>query len=111
MLDIVPRQMLLIFKMNDCLRHVDNALGSPTNTLVSFVTIASFFPCKHFSCISLLQSLKIVAGKYASERVLDSDKRKHKKGRFIDMFRSWLSYVHVMFRIKTYELWNGMLVH
>jgi len=36
MLDIVPRQMLLIFKMNDCLRHVDYALGSPTNTLVCY---------------------------------------------------------------------------
>lgn len=34
MLDIVPRQMLLIFKMNDCLRHVDFALGSPVNSLV-----------------------------------------------------------------------------
>ena len=34
MLDIVPRQMLLIFKMNDCLRHVDMALGSPANNLV-----------------------------------------------------------------------------
>ena len=27
MLDRVPRQMLLLFKMNDCLRHVESTLG------------------------------------------------------------------------------------
>ncbi|KAL3776533.1 hypothetical protein ACHAWO_003390 [Cyclotella atomus] len=86
MLDIVPRQMLLIFKMNDCLRHVDYALGSPTNTLV-------------------------VAGKYASERVFNNDKQRLRTGRFLDMFRSWFSYVNVMFRIKTYELWSGLSMH
>lgn len=34
LLGTLPRQMLLLLKMNDCLRHVDYALGSPTNTLV-----------------------------------------------------------------------------
>lgn len=34
MLDMVPRQMLLLFKMNDCLRHIDTSLGSPVNNLV-----------------------------------------------------------------------------
>ena len=29
----LPRQMLLLLKMNDCLRHIDYQLGSPTNTL------------------------------------------------------------------------------
>lgn len=28
MLDTVPRQMLLLFKMNDCLRHIHTSLGS-----------------------------------------------------------------------------------
>eukprot|EP00959_Pyramimonas_sp_CCMP1952_P135464 2834290-Pyramimonas_sp.AAC.2 len=33
-LNVVPRQMLLLFKMNDCLRHVDRSLGAPVNTFV-----------------------------------------------------------------------------
>mmetsp|Transcript_19269 Transcript_19269/g.27235 ORF Transcript_19269/g.27235 Transcript_19269/m.27235 type:complete len:107 (-) Transcript_19269:142-462(-) len=33
--------MLLLLKMNDCLRHIDYALGSPTNTLVVAGTYAS----------------------------------------------------------------------
>ena len=52
--------------------------------------------------------LKVVAGKYASECVLDSDKKKYRNGRFLDLIKSWLSYVHVMFRITTYELWSGI---
>jgi hypothetical protein len=28
MLNSVPREMLLIFKTNDCLRHLDRRLGS-----------------------------------------------------------------------------------
>lgn len=81
MLDVVPRQMLLIFKMNDCLRHVDTALGSPVNNLV-------------------------VAGKYASKRVYESDKRKQQQSNagFLGFLRSWLSYVHVLIRISSYEL-------
>jgi aarF domain-containing kinase len=76
MLDIVPRQMLLIFKMNDCLRHLDLALGSPLNNLV-------------------------VAGRYASKRVYESD-RERQRGVF-GLLRSWLDYVRVLCRINSYE--------
>merc|ERR1711924_487266 len=31
-LNRVPRQMLLLFKCNDCLRHIDRALGAPVNS-------------------------------------------------------------------------------
>mmetsp|Transcript_20589 Transcript_20589/g.49506 ORF Transcript_20589/g.49506 Transcript_20589/m.49506 type:complete len:692 (+) Transcript_20589:615-2690(+) len=81
MLDIVPRQMLLIFKMNDCLRHVDMALGSPVNNLV-------------------------VAGKYASKRVFESEQRKRKQsnGGVLCLLRSWISYINVLIRISSYEL-------
>ena len=34
MLDTVPRQMLLLFKMNDCMRHISHTLGSPASTNV-----------------------------------------------------------------------------
>lgn len=46
LLGILPPQMLLLLKMNDCLRHIDMALESPTNTLV-------------------------IAGRYASRAVYD----------------------------------------
>ncbi|KAK1746598.1 ABC1 kinase family protein [Skeletonema marinoi] len=82
MLDIVPRQMLLIFKMNDCLRHVDYALGSPSNNLV-------------------------IAGKYASKRVLDSD-ISHPKGTMLGFFKSWIQYANVLFRINSYEMWHWL---
>jgi len=85
MLDIVPRQMLLIFKMNDCLRHVDIALGSQQNNLV-------------------------VAGKYASKRVFESDRKKQQQlnGGLFGLLRSWLSYVHVLIRINSYELFSRL---
>jgi aarF domain-containing kinase len=82
MLDIVPRQMLLIFKMNDCLRHVDMALGSPVNNLV-------------------------VAGRYASERVFESD-QKRSNGRLLDLIRSWFSYLRVLVRINSSELYTRL---
>ena len=82
MLHIVPRQMLLIFKMNDCLRHVDYALGSPANNLV-------------------------VAGKYASKRVLYSDIRGGNRGVF-GLLKSWISYAHVLLRINSYEMWKRL---
>jgi aarF domain-containing kinase len=81
MLDIVPRQMLLIFKMNDCLRHVDMALGSPVNNLV-------------------------IAGQYASKRVYESERTK--RGGIWSIFRCWLSYIQCLVRIKSYELSNRL---
>jgi hypothetical protein len=30
----LPPQMLWLLKMNDCLRHIDFTLGSPTNTII-----------------------------------------------------------------------------
>ena len=79
MLDIVPRQMLLIFKMNDCLRSIDTKLGSPVNNLV-------------------------VAGRYASKRVYESES----SGGVLRLLRSWLSYVHVLLRVNAYELFTTL---
>ena len=33
-MDRVPRQLLLLLKMSDCLRHLDRALGATVNTHV-----------------------------------------------------------------------------
>jgi len=81
MLDIVPRHMLIIFKMNDCLRHVDMALGSPANNLV-------------------------VAGRYASWRVFERERNKQlqSNGGFLCLLRDWFSYMNVLLRVNSYEL-------
>jgi len=78
MLDTVPRQMLLLLKMNDCLRHVDYALGSPANTLV-------------------------VAGKYAANATYEHD-REQQSGEILKGFKVWLSYLQILARIQLYEL-------
>ncbi len=75
MLDRVPRQMLLLFKMNDCLRHIDHSIGSPSNTL-------------------------IIAGKYASTAVYNNQ---IKQLTIFGRIREWIFYVKVMSRIKVYE--------
>ncbi len=79
MLDRVPRQMLLLFKMNDCLRHIDHSLGSPANTLV-------------------------IAGKYACMAVYDDQ---IEQLTIFGRLREWISYFKVMSRIKVYEFVAG----
>ena len=76
MLDKVPRQMLLLFKMNDCLRHIDHSLGSPANTL-------------------------IIAGKYATETLYANSKNENG---LLSRVREWISYVLIVARIKGYEM-------
>ena len=91
LIDAVPRQMLLLFKMNDCLRHIDHALDSPTNTLVN-------------------------SGSYAARAVHEAEMRGESgdtsnnkvvvKSRRLDLQRriqSWLSYKKLMAKISLYE--------
>jgi aarF domain-containing kinase len=83
LLGTLPRQMLLLLKMNDCLRHIDLALGSPTNTLV-------------------------VAGRYASRAVYEN---KMKKETIVSSrFKCWLSYMHVLFRIQIHDFGAWLLL-
>lgn len=82
LLGILPRQMLLLLKMNDCLRHIDFALNSPTNTLV-------------------------VAGKYASQAVYENE-IKEKTSRWSRIL-SWLSYMKLLTRIHIHDLGARLL--
>lgn len=77
MLATLPRQMLLLLKMNDCLRHIDYTLGSPTNNVVA-------------------------AGKYASRAVYENQLEHAKSvgGRL----HAWVDYVRVMLRIQMHDL-------
>lgn len=74
--------MLLLLKMNDCLRHIDFALGSPTNTLV-------------------------VAGKYASKAVYEDDVKKVRS--IGSRFLCWFDYMKVLFRIRIHDFGYWLL--
>ncbi|CAB9514309.1 aarF domain-containing protein kinase 1 [Seminavis robusta] len=78
MIDKLPRQMVLLLKMNDCLRHIDYALGSPTNNLV-------------------------VAGRVAAQAVYEH-KLKAPSISTWDRFKAWADYVTVMWRIQLYDI-------
>jgi aarF domain-containing kinase len=82
LLGILPRQMLLLLKMNDCLRHIDFALGSPTNTLV-------------------------VAGRYASKAVYVNEIKKSTT--VGTSFRCWLNHMKVLFRIQVHDFGSWLL--
>ena len=82
LLGILPRQMLLLLKMNDCLRHIDFALNSPTNTLV-------------------------VAGKYASQAVYENEIKEKASRR--SRIWSWLSYMKVLTRIHIHDFGAWLL--
>jgi len=93
LLGVLPPQMLLLLKMNDCLRHIDMALESPTNTLV-------------------------IAGKYASKAVYDDQVQRTKSDnsnnsltkRSILRFQYWLDYTKVVFRIQIHEVGAWILL-
>jgi aarF domain-containing kinase len=77
LLGTIPREMLMLLKMNDCLRHIDYSLGSPTNTIV-------------------------VCGQYAARAVYQDNLRQNPS--FLGMFQAWMSYMQVMARIQVHDL-------
>ena len=92
LLGVLPPQMLLLLKMNDCLRHIDMALDSPTNTLV-------------------------IAGKYASKAVYEHQIYHNNTtsdvsltGRSIRKFQYWLDYMKVIFRIQVHDIGAWILL-
>lgn len=90
-LNRVPRQMLLLFKCNDCLRHIDRKLGAPVNT---FLITAK-------TCARALWAHETEQGAW---RTLVQA-----PGRFWAAARDWLG-VHA--RILTYQalVWLGGLL-
>jgi aarF domain-containing kinase len=84
MLDVVPRQMLLLFKMNDCLRHLDFALGVP-----SFNSL-------------------IISGRLAATAILRDDIQRGSRSLIKKFFRI-AEHVQLLLRIKFLELihWWG----
>lgn len=76
-LDSLPRQMLLLLKMNDCLRHIDHSLGSPTNTLV-------------------------ITGKYAA-RALYLDTLLSSTS-WLERMCAWMYYMRVVMKVSAHDL-------
>ena len=61
MLDRVPRQMLLLFKLNDCMRHANIELGAQVNTFAIAARVATRSICaeeEHATKKSLLSRLR-----------------------------------------------------
>lgn len=93
LLSVVPRPMLLLLKMNDCLRHVDGALGSPANTLIVTGRFAAGFLYQDSLC------------------QLRKNKQHQSPFSFlgwlfygIDRWRLWWDHVRLLSRISLYEL-------
>jgi len=82
LLAVIPRQMILLLKMNDCLRHIDYKLGSPANTL-------------------------LVTGQYAAKAIYQDSLASSSASSWLDRFKLWWSYFLVNLRIRTHEtsLW------
>jgi aarF domain-containing kinase len=76
LLNKIPRQMLLLLKTADCLRHIDQALGSPINTLV-------------------------VSGGYAALAVYLDEHSDVQS--WLGRFRAWLRYMSVVVRIRIHQ--------
>lgn len=89
LLDNVPRQMLLLFKMNDCLRHIDHALDSPTNTLVTAGTYAA----RAIYEAEMKGAAATVEKRNGDVQRLD----------FTNRLQGWLSYKKLMMKIGLYE--------
>lgn len=93
LLDQVPRQMLLLFKMNDCLRHINHALGcSPTQNI-------------------------FISGKYATTAIYKEEQQSQKyelssrNGFALNRLQNWCSYVLVIARIRFQKMiasWIGI---
>lgn len=88
LLGTVPRQTLLLLKTNDCLRHIDLSLGSPTNTLA-------------------------ISGRYAALSLYRDRLRTIEGGSLSGRVQAWWTYMRVLARIQLCDAaaWWFALVH
>ena len=88
LLSILPRQVLLLLKMNDCLRHIDYTLGgSPTNTMMVN---------GHFAAYALYQNeLQQASLTTTTSSILVSWRRP---------FQAWWAYMKITTRIHINEI-------
>lgn len=83
MIDMLPRQMVLLLKMNDCLRHIDYALGSPpSNNLMVAGRVSA----------QAVYEDRIRNGSHSSRSVSP-----------LQRFSAWVDYVMVLWRIQVYD--------
>jgi hypothetical protein len=75
-------QVLLLFKTNDCLRHLDRILGAPVNTAV-------------------------IIAQVCAEVILQSE-LKAKDSSWLQKIRALLRYIHVMLRIILFRAYISL---
>ena len=105
MLDIVPRQMLLLFKLNDCLRHLDLALGSsPTHSLL----VAGRYAVKAVYDETVRttegQRQQVLKGKSQAKKIGGQAGTSRRTHRLVKQCQEWWSYFMIISRIQVYEL-------
>lgn len=104
LLDKVPRQMLLLFKMNDCLRHIDHALGSNANTLVvagKYAAKAVYRDGGGSSGSSSSNNANSSSDSMNSSKII---KYQSNSRTFVKNIREWFSFMIVMSRIRIFEV-------
>ncbi len=104
-LNSVPREMLLLLKMNDCLRHIDRQLGAPVNRYGYIYLLPayprhprpphpSFLPDPtHSSLVTAQESIKALL------------REELKQGGWKRQAWGWWEYLKCEARIKSYLAW------
>ena len=114
LLGTLPRQMLLLLKMNDCLRHIDMALDAPTNnSLVIAGKYASQAVYQHrIALLSSSQQQDQAQHPSSNKTVLTSTTtgtastttQIRRLASIKYKFQHWLDYMHVLFRIQMHDV-------
>ena len=114
MLDVVPRQMLLLFKLNDCLRHLDLALeSSPTHSLLvagRYAVKAVYDDTIRSTRKQQQQQKQQQEGNYETNTVVVQEGTSSNRGvnskshGLVKHCQEWCSYVMILSRIRVYEL-------
>jgi aarF domain-containing kinase len=84
LLGSVPRQVLLLLKMNDCLRHIGGSLGCPPSRSLA------------------------ICGRYAAEAALRDDLQRSPRS-WLGRLRAWWGYARAVARIEAHAAAAGWL--
>ena len=91
LLNTVPSDMILLFKTNDCLRHIDKLLGVPVNTITGMCgDICCVVECPYRINISIRV---VVASEVILEEAVDDSSSAS------DVVAAYVEYSQVMLRV------------
>lgn len=93
----LPRPMLLLLKMNDCLRHIDHALGSPSNTVV----VCGSFAARAVYEAEIQQGMRKRDENQQSRSIVGRNTASISS--FVHNWRAWFSYMQVWLKVQIHE--------